>query len=75
MPDHAPYAVPLDAINVSNPWLYQDNTIGSYFERLRAECPVHFCAESDYEPFWSITKYDDVRAVCDRLQQIRCGKC
>ena len=30
------------------------------FDRLRAECPVHYCAESDYGAFWSITKYDDI---------------
>jgi len=60
MSDIDPYSIPLAQINVSNPWLYQDNTIGAYFERLRAESPVHFCAESDYEPFWSITRYQDI---------------
>ena len=34
-----------------------------YFERLRAEDPVHFTPDSDYGPFWSITKYNDIMAV------------
>ncbi|MBT5066175.1 MAG: cytochrome P450 [Proteobacteria bacterium] len=63
MLDIDPYTIPLEEINVSDPRLYQNNTIGPYFERLRAECPVHFCAKSEYEPFWSITKYDDIVAI------------
>ena len=27
------------------------------------ESPVHYCAESDYGPYWSITKYDDIVRV------------
>lgn len=54
------YAVPLEAIDVSDPWLYYRDEIGAYFERLRAECPVHYCAKSNYEPYWSITKYNDI---------------
>jgi cytochrome P450 len=58
-----PYSVSLDKIDVSNPWLYHDNTIAPYFERLRREAPVHYCAESAYGPFWSVTKYDDIVKV------------
>lgn len=58
-----PYAIPLDRIDVSNPRLYQDDVIGPYFERLRKEAPVHYCAESDYGAFWSLTKYDDIVKV------------
>jgi cytochrome P450 len=60
MPDTDPCSIPLEKIDVSNPWLYQRNEIGPYFERLRAECPVHFCSESNYGPYWSITKYDHI---------------
>lgn len=60
MPDTDPYSIPLEKLDVSNPWLYASNEIGAYFERLRAECPVHFCPDSHYGPYWSITKYDDI---------------
>jgi cytochrome P450 len=30
---------------------------------LRRESPVHYCAQSEFGPYWSITKYDDIMAV------------
>jgi cytochrome P450 len=54
------YATPLDKIDVSDPELYRTNTFWPYFERLRKEEPVHYCAESMFGPFWSVTKYNDI---------------
>ena len=56
-------AIPLDEVNVSDPRLFQSNSIWAYFERLRNEDPVHYCKESEFGPFWSITKYKDVMEV------------
>ena len=33
------------------------------FERLRAEDPVHYTAEHEFGPYWSITKYNDIMAI------------
>ncbi len=55
--------IPLDQIDVSNPKLFQDDTIGPYFARLRREDPVHFCKDSRFGPFWSVTKYKDIMQV------------
>jgi cytochrome P450 len=57
------YAIPLDAIDVSDPQLYQDDTWYPYFERLRREDPVHFCPDSRYGPYWAVTKYKDIMHV------------
>jgi cytochrome P450 len=57
------YSLPLDKINVGQPHLFKENAIWPYFERLRNEDPVHFCAESDYGPYWSVTKYNDIMKV------------
>jgi cytochrome P450 len=57
------YDIPLDTFNVADPELFRSNTFGPYFERLRAEDPVHLCPESDYGPYWSVTKYNDIMAV------------
>src|SRR5580698_1920535 len=57
------YDLPLDKINVSQPELFRTNSFWPYFERLRREDPVHYCAESDYGPFWSVTRYNDIMAV------------
>ena len=63
--DHATLAatMPLDKIDVGNPALYQDDVWQHYFRRLRNEDPVHFCADSRFGPYWSITKYKDIMAV------------
>ena len=56
-------AIPIDEIDVARPSLFQQDTIGLYFERLRREAPVHYCRESYVGPYWSITKFDDIMAV------------
>jgi len=60
---HDAYRVPLSKINVSDPQLWVTNTHWPYFERLRKEDPVHYCAESDFGPYWSVTKYKDILSV------------
>ncbi len=55
-----PYSIPLDRIDVSDSELYATDTLWGYFERLRKEDPVHYCAESEFGPYWSITRFDDV---------------
>ncbi|HVU21479.1 MAG TPA: cytochrome P450 [Rhizomicrobium sp.] len=57
------YDMPLDKIHPGQPELFRTNSFWPYFERLRREDPVHYCAESDYGPYWSITKYNDIMAV------------
>jgi cytochrome P450 len=60
---HDAYSIPLEAIDVSDPQLYQDDTYHPYFERLRREAPVHWCRESRYGPYWSVCKYKDIMQV------------
>jgi cytochrome P450 len=55
--------IALDDIDVSDPKLYQDDTWYPYFARLRREDPVHFCRQSRYGPYWSVTKYKDIMQV------------
>ena len=55
-----PYSIPLDRIDVSDSELFETDTHWGYFERLRKEDPVHYCAASDFGPYWSVTRYDDV---------------
>ncbi len=57
------FALPLDQIDVTKPRLFQDDTIGYYFERLRRDDPVHFHHNQFYGGFWSVTKYKDIMAV------------
>src|SRR6185436_1932207 len=57
------YSLPIDKINVADPVLFQNDAMWPYFERLRAEDPVHFCEEHEFGPYWSVTKYNDIMAV------------
>jgi cytochrome P450 len=53
----------LSDIDASDPAIYQQDTWLPLFARLRREAPVHYCAESRYDPYWSVTRYNDIMAV------------
>ena len=52
--------LPIDQIDVSQPHLFQSNEVLDYFRRLRNQAPVHYCAESAYGPYWSVTRFEDI---------------
>jgi cytochrome P450 len=58
-----PYSLPLAKLDVAQPGLFRADAIWPYFERLRREDPVHYCAEHEFGPYWSVTKYKDIMAV------------
>ena len=64
-----PYSIPLDQINMNQSLLFRNNAHGDYFRRLRKEAPVHYCAESEAGPFWSITKFDDIVKIDSNHKQ------
>jgi len=57
------YSLPLEEFNPGDPELFRTNTHWPYFERLRREEPVHWCKDSEFGPYWSITKYNDIMTV------------
>jgi cytochrome P450 len=57
------YATPLKDFQVADIELFRTDTHWPWFERLRREDPVHYCADSEFGPYWSVTKYDDIVAV------------
>jgi cytochrome P450 len=57
------WSMPLQSIDVSDARLFRDDEIWPYFERLRKEDPVHWCADSEIGPYWSVTKFNDIMAV------------
>ena len=56
------YATPLDQFQVEEIGHFTSDTLWPWFERLRAEDPVHYTADSEYGPYWSVTKYADIVA-------------
>ncbi len=57
------YSLPLEDIDPTDRRLFKENTLHPYFERLRNEDPVHYHPSSFAGPFWSITRYEDIRKV------------
>ena len=54
------YSMPLDHSIPADPELFRTDTFWPYFERLRKEDPVHYCKDSMFGPYWSVTKYNDI---------------
>ncbi|MBA3811269.1 MAG: cytochrome P450 [Caulobacteraceae bacterium] len=57
------YGMPLDEIDLSVAERFQNDTLWPFFERIRAEDPVHFTAEHEFGPYWSVTRYADIMTV------------
>ncbi len=53
----------LATMDVSRGELYELGSWRPLFAKLRAEAPVHYCPDSIFGPYWSVTKYDDIVAV------------
>ncbi|HEY0113734.1 MAG TPA: cytochrome P450 [Allosphingosinicella sp.] len=54
---------PIEPIDVSRAHLWQENSFEPLFAKLRAEDPVHYCAESSFGPYWSVTRHADIMHV------------
>ncbi|MBI1197784.1 MAG: cytochrome P450 [Phenylobacterium sp.] len=59
----AAYATPLEDLDPGNPDLFLNDAHWPYFERLRREAPVHWCKDSEFGAYWSVTRYNDIMAV------------
>jgi cytochrome P450 len=57
------YSTPLDHFHVADAELFRTDSHWPWFERLRLEDPVHYCPNSEYGPYWSVTKHRDIVAV------------
>jgi cytochrome P450 len=57
------YSTPLKDFHPGAPRLFQDDTLWPWFERLRKEEPVHYCTNAPIEPYWSVTRYNDIMHV------------
>jgi len=56
-------SMPLAQFNPGDPELFRSDTFWPYFDRLRKDDPVHYCKDSMFGPYWSVTKYNDIMDV------------
>ena len=57
------YAMPIEEIKPADPELFRSDTLWPYFERLRAENPVHHAVDEEAGPYWSVTRFKDILEV------------
>jgi cytochrome P450 len=57
------WSIPLEQFNPGDPQLFRSDTFWPYFDRLRREDPVHYCKDSVFGPYWSVTKYNDIMDI------------
>jgi cytochrome P450 len=55
--------MPLEQIDVSDPLLFENDTVGHYLARLRRDDPVHHSTSPLFGKYWSVTKYKDIMHV------------
>jgi cytochrome P450 len=62
---HAARAIDLAQLDVGDPQRFKNDTIGPVFDRLRAEDPVHWCANGGpmRGTYWSVTRFKDIMEV------------
>lgn len=58
-----PATIPLEEIDISYIDLWKNDAKWPFFKRLRDEAPVHYCRNSEYGAFWSITRFEDIMEV------------
>ncbi len=62
-PRERAWSIPLEQFNPGDPELFRSDTFWPYFDRLRREDPVHYCKDSVFGPYWSVTKYNDIMDI------------
>lgn len=55
--------VSLDQLDIGDIRRFSEGSHIPLFARLRREHPVHFCADSPFGPYWSITRATDIKAI------------
>jgi len=57
------YSIPLADFDPGDPELFRNDSFWPYFDRLRKEDPVHYCRDSMFGPYWSVTRYNDIMDI------------
>jgi cytochrome P450 len=57
------FSIPLAEFDPGDPELFRSDTHWAYFDRLRKEEPVHYCKDSMFGPYWSVTRYNDIMDI------------
>lgn len=56
-------SIPTSKLDPSKARYFADNSILEVFRRLRAESPIHWTESENWGSFWSLSRYEDIKAV------------
>ncbi len=55
--------IDLSTLDITDPELWRRDAFWDRFARMRKEDPVHWCPDSPFGPYWSVTSYKDIMTV------------
>ncbi len=55
--------IELNSLDVTDASIYVTDSWRPLFAKLRAEAPVHYCANSPFGSYWSVSRHADIQAV------------
>lgn len=55
--------IDLATLDITDPEIWRQGAFWDRFERMRKEDPVHYCPDSPFGPYWSITRFNDIMEV------------
>ena len=58
-----PWTMKLEDMDVADARLFQNDVWPDWFARLRRDDPVHYTPDSQFGPYWSVTRYKDIMQV------------
>ena len=56
-------AVDLSKLDITDPERWRRDAYFDLFARMRREDPLHFCSDSMFGKYWSVTRYEDIMAI------------
>jgi len=63
LPEQDPWETPLEELDVARPQYFERGEHWAFFERLRKDAPVHYCRESAFGPYWSVSSFKEIKDV------------
>src|SRR4051794_39488645 len=55
--------IDLADLDLTDVELWRRDAVAPRFARMRDEAPLHWCKDSPFGPYWSLTRYEDILAV------------
>ena len=55
--------IDLADLDLTDVELWRRDAVAARFARMRDEAPLHWCKDSPFGPYWSVTRYEDILSI------------